>query len=152
MSDSPVRRLRGRLLDLKRSEPDKARRIEIAECLADLDEIERKAPADDLERWREIHAPNWRGTEMQREILKLFLALGDDGVSRDDVAAIMGDEDSDRSSASIGKVRSALSRIRQSLKQAGSTATIEDAGRDGVYRTHDPMIQTFGEVSQKRHR
>lgn len=152
MSDSIIQRLRERLLALKRSEDSRERRIEIAECLADLDEIERKAPADDLERWRAIHAPNWRGTEMQREILKLFLALGDEGTSREDIAAIMGDDDSDRDSASIGKVRSALSRIRKSLRQSGSTATIEDANRDGVYRTHDPMIQTFGEVSQPRHR
>jgi hypothetical protein len=152
MSDSPIRRLRGRLLDLKRSEPDKVRRIEIAECLADLDEIERKAPADDLERWREIHAPNWRGTEMQREILKLFLALGEEGASREDIAAIMGDDDSDRDSASIGKVRSALSRIRKSLEKSGASATITPAGHDGVYRTHETVIQTFGEVSQPRHR
>jgi hypothetical protein len=152
MDDCPLRRLRVRLLALKRDEPDRGKRIEIAEALADLDEIERTTPATAVDEWCRVHAPNWEASKDQREILRTFLTLGPAGASREEIAAILGDDDHGRSSASIGKVRSALSRLRRAWADSGSTATITIAGRDGVYHTHDPVIQALGEVSQKRHR
>ena len=150
--DDPLRRLRDRLLTGKRDEPDRGKRIEIAEALADLDEIERTAPATAVNEWCRVHAPNWEATPGQRKILKTFLELGPAGATREEIAAILGDDDHGRSSASIGKVRSAITRLRQAWAESGSTATIPDAGHDGVYHTHDPVIQTLDEVSQKRHR
>ena len=152
MTDSPLRRLRDRLLSLKRDEPSRERRVEIAECLADLDEIERQAPITAFDEWRRVHAPQWKYTVDQREILRIFLAKGAEGATREDIAVILGDDDHDRSTASIGKVRSALSRLRRAWENAGSKATITIANRDGVYHTHDPSFQTLGEVSQSRHR
>ncbi len=153
MSTEPtIRRLRDRLLRLKRDEPNREKRIEIAECLADIDEIERQAPAEVIEEWCRRYAPEWEGTEDQRKILKVFLDLGSQGAAREDIASRLGDDDHDRSSASIGKVRSAVSRLRKALKDSGAMATITKAGRDGIYHTHATTIQTFGEVSQPRHR
>jgi len=151
-TDSPLQRLRDRLLSMKRDEPSREKRIEIAECLADLDEIERHDRGSSFEEWCRVHAPNWKPTVDQREIIRVFLAKGSEGATREDIATMLGDDDHDRSSASIGKVRSALSRLRKALEDSGSRATVKIAGRDGIYHTHDPTIQTLGEVSQSRHR
>jgi hypothetical protein len=142
MNDCPISRIRGFLLDLKRKEPSKAKRIEIAEYLRDLDEIERTAPAGALERWKRIHGPNWTGTEREQRAIHLGITKGI--VTREDTAMILSDANG--VPASRATVRQFWKRLRASLEEAGATATVEDAGRDGVYRTHVLTFRTLGEV------
>jgi hypothetical protein len=136
MSDDPLRRCRDRLLAIREKTRDPLLRVELAKAIGDLDDFERVAPPEALEQWRRVHAKNWSGTKNGEKVLRLFLALGD--VHRDEIAAIIGTDDEPASNVAV---RGAIRRLREDLEKAKATATVKPAGRDGVYRTHDPTFQ-----------
>jgi hypothetical protein len=95
-----------------------------------------------FEAWTVAHAPQWNGKPAEVQAIQLGLAQGH--VDRDDLAAILSAEDG--TPASYEAVRQFVTRLRLSLHRSGATASVKQATRSGVYRTHDPSIQTLGEV------
>lgn len=140
MSDCPLERARARLLKLKEKTGDPRFRADLAEAVADLDEFRRTAPREALEQWKLAHAPKWIGTKKQEAVIRLGIAQGYAG--RDEIAALLSGDDDDP--VSNEAVRAFMTRLRASLEKAKATATVKIAGRDGVYRTHDPSIQRYG--------
>jgi len=146
-SDCPRRRLRDRLLEWKRKEPDRDKRMLIAECLADLDEIERSTPATAVDEWLRQQAPALvPPNSARRNVINAFLINGKSGVSREEIDAIISGDAMLESSGSIARVRMFIRRLRESLKKSNATATITNAGRDGIYHTAVTAIQTFRKV------
>ncbi len=146
-SDCPRRRLRDRLLEWKRNEPDRDKRMLIAECLADLDEIERSTPATAVDEWLRQQAPALvPPSSERRNVINAFLTNGKSGVSREEIDAIISGDAMLEASGSIVRVRMFISRLRESLKKSNATATITKAGRDGIYHTAVTAIQTFRKV------
>lgn len=92
--------------------------------------------------WKVEHAPRWNGRAAEVQTIQLGLAQG--YVDRDDLAAILSAEDG--TPASYEAVRQFVTRLRLSLHRSGATVSVKQATRSGVYRTHDPSIQTLGEV------
>lgn len=146
MSESRLSRLRDGLLRLKQETADRGTKIKISELLDIIDEGDREDPH--FAEWCEKHAPNWAPKALERLVLLALLANEGEGLSREEVNAIIGGEDdANRVTASLPSVRNFFSRhLRKSLKASGSTVEIS-TGRDGVYRTTDPSIVTLGEVS-----
>lgn len=136
MSEDPLRRCRDRLRKIHEKTRDPLLRVELAKAIGDLDDFERVAPPEALEQWRRVHAKNWSGTKNGEKVVRLFLALGE--VHRDDIAAIIGTDDEPASNVAV---RAAIRRLREDLNNAKATAIVKPAGRDGVYRTHDPTTQ-----------
>jgi len=152
MNESKLMRLRDGLLDLKRKAEGRETRIAISELLDIIDEADREDARFD--EWCEKHAPNWEPNERERNVLRAFLANGDAGLSREEIAGITSDDDSlpCGKSASIGSVRTFICRLKkESLRPSGSTVEIR-GDYYGVYRTTDPSIITLGEVSPPRDR
>ena len=137
MSDCPVERARLRLLALKEKSGDPLLRAEIMKAVADLDEFRLSVTPDEFEKWRLTYAPKWNPSRRDTRVMRFWIAKGE--ADRDDLAALMsGDDDYP---VSNDAVRAYISRLRGSLEQAKATATVRIAGKDGVYRTHDLMIQ-----------
>lgn len=146
-SDCPHRRLRDRLLEWKRKEPDRDKRMLIAECLGDLDLIERSSPLPAVDEWLRQHWPACGAQASdRRNVINAFLINGESGVSREEIDAIVSGDAMLEASGSIVRVRMFISRLRQSLKKSNATATITKAGRDGIYHTAVAAIQTFRKV------
>lgn len=146
-SECPHRRMRDRLLEWKRKEPDRDKRMLIAECLADLDEIERSMPAAAVDEWLRQQSPALVApSSARRNVLNAFLINGKSGVSREEIDAIISGDAMLEASGSIVRVRMFISRFRESLKKSNAAATITKAGRDGIYHTAVTAIQTFRKV------
>lgn len=138
--------IRDGLLRWKRDTNDRETKLRISELLDIVDEHDREDAR--FAEWCGKHAPNWEATELERLGLLVFLTNGDEGLSREEVDAIKsGEDDEARVSASIGRVRTFVRRLRQNLEAGGSTVEVI-ADRKGIYRTTDPSIVTLGDVPQ----
>jgi hypothetical protein len=153
MSELRLMRLRDGLLQWKRESGDRETKIRISELLDIIDEEDRESAR--LVDWCEKHAPNWEPkNDRERNVLIAFLANGEEGLSREEIAEITSGDAavSCDESASIGRVRTFICRLKKdSLRPSGSKVEI-NAGHDGVYRTNDPSIVTLGEVLPPRDR
>jgi hypothetical protein len=139
MNDDLLQRVRNRLLAIREKGKDPILRAELAAAVGELDQFERLSPPAALDEWRRVHAKNWIGTSKQQTLLRLFLNQGE--VHKDHIAAVLSDDRDNP--VSDEAVRAAITRLRVSLEQAKATATVKPAGRDSIYRTHDPRIQTL---------
>ena len=140
-------RIRDGLLRLKRKTSDHEMKIEISELLDIIDEADREDAL--FSEWCERHAPDWEPTEMERRMIRAFLARGDAGISREVGDSILSNGEAapipDRRSSP--RLRNFFTRqLRPHLLSSGSTVEIK-AGRDGTYRTTDPRIITCGDLS-----
>lgn len=145
MSESRLTAIRDGLLRWKRETDDRGTKIRISELLDIIDEEDREDAR--FAEWCEKHAPNWEPKELERLVLLAILANGDEGLSSEEANAITsGEDDEYRVSASFGRVRTFLWRLRKSLTTSGSTVKISTS-HAGIIRTTDPSIVTFGEVS-----
>lgn len=139
MSDCPVESARLRLLALReRYDGDPLLKAEIMKVVADLDEFRLSASPEQFEKWRLAHAPKWNPSFRDTRVMRFWIAKGEAG--RDDVASLMS-SDADDKPVSNEAVRAYISRLRVSLELAKATVTVRPAGKDGVYRTHDPILQ-----------
>jgi len=148
-SDSKLVRIRDGLLRLKRKARDREMKIEISELLDIIDEADREDAL--FSEWCERHASAWEPTDMERQMIRAFLASGEDGISRELGDSILSNGEAapipDRRSSP--RLRNFFTRqLRPHLLASGSTVEIK-AGRDGIYRTTDPVILTCGDVSHR---
>lgn len=94
--------------------------------------------------WLDRYAPGFTPSRRQRDMLELFIANGSEGVGREALAAVLG---KNGQPATRSVVRRAVCDLRYSLERAGSRVVIPDATtRDGIYRTHEPVVQPMPKV------